>query len=76
MNTITIRPSSACSYSWNTVSICGNTTSTAAPTSEPKIEPMPPSTTMATSSIERRNPAASGVTRPLNSARNDPATEA
>ena len=37
---------------------------------------MPPSTTMATSSIEPRKPATSGVIRPLNSARNDPATDA
>src|SRR5208283_1873574 len=76
MKTITINPSSACSYSWKTVSTCGNTTSTAAPTNEPKIDPMPPSTTMATNSIEPRNPATSGVMRPLNRARNDPATDA
>ncbi len=31
MKTITMSPSSACSYSWNTVRACGRTTSTTAP---------------------------------------------
>src|ERR1017187_284741 len=48
----------------------------ASPPNDPNIDPMPPSTTMATNSIDPRNPATSGVMRPLNNARKDPATDA
>src|SRR6187455_186834 len=76
MNSIIRRPSMTCSYSWNAVSTCGSSTSTAAPTTPPRIEPSPPITAMVTNSIERRKPAVTGVTNASNSARYAPATAA
>src|SRR5208283_1529736 len=38
MKPITTTPSTICSYSWSSVSICGNTTSSVAPTNEPTTE--------------------------------------
>src|SRR5208282_1441449 len=76
MKPITTMPSTICSYSWSIVRICGSTTRRVAPTNEPMTEPMPPRTTIATSSIDRRKPETSGVTSSLSSARYDPATEA
>src|SRR5690606_32122181 len=51
---IMIAPSTTISYSFTTVSACGSTVSTAAPTTAPKVDAMPPKTTMVTSSTECR----------------------
>ena len=52
MVSISTAPNTTISYSLNTVSSCGSMVSTAAPTTAPKVEAMPPNTTMVTSSIE------------------------
>ena len=57
-------PSSTISYSLNTVRNCGSVVSTAAPTTAPKVDAMPPNTTIVTSSIECRNEALDGVMNP------------
>ena len=64
MVAISTAPKTIISYSFSTVSSCGSMVSTAAPTTAPKIEAMPPNTTMVTSSIECRNEALAGVMKP------------
>ena len=64
MVSISTAPSSTISYSLNTVSSCGSVVSTAAPTTAPKVEAMPPNTTIVTSSTECRKEALAGVMKP------------
>ena len=76
MVSISTAPSSTISYSLNTVRSCGSVVSTAAPTTAPKVEAMPPNTTMVTSSIECRNEALAGVMKPGVVRESAPATAA
>src|SRR5690606_34304240 len=62
---IMIAPSTTISYSLTIVSACGSTVSTVAPTTAPKVDAMPPKTTMVTSSTECRNDAFVGEMKPL-----------
>src|SRR5690606_32709377 len=62
---IMIAPSTTISYSFTIVSACGSTVRTAAPTTAPKVDAMPPKTTIVTSSTECMNDAFDGVTNPL-----------
>src|SRR5690606_20259171 len=62
---IMIAPSTTISYSLTTVRACGRTVSTAAPTTAPKVDAMPPKTTIVTSSTECMNDALAGVMKPL-----------
>ena len=64
MVSINTAPSITISYSLKTVRSCGSVVSTAAPTTAPKLEAMPPNTTMVTSSMECRNEAFAGVMKP------------
>ena len=64
MVAIITAPNTTISYSLNTVSSCGSSVSVAAPTTAPKVEAMPPNTTMVTSSMEWKKPTLPGVTKP------------
>src|SRR5262249_39353829 len=57
-------------------SACGNSVSSAAPTAAPKVEAMPPTTTMVTNSTERRKPASSGVMKRSALANSEPLSAA
>jgi hypothetical protein len=48
----------------NTVRNCGSAVSTTAPATAPKVDAMPPNTTIVTSSIECRKPTFAGVMNP------------
>src|SRR3972149_512619 len=64
MVSIITAPNTTISYSLKTVSACGSVVSTAAPTTAPKVEAMPPKTTIVTGSIEGKNVTLAGVMNP------------
>ena len=53
-----------CSKSSKMVRACGKAVRVTAPTTAPKVEAMPPNTTMVTSSMDLKKPAFSGVMIP------------